>query len=200
MKGFFSQFGTVSKLRLARSKKTTRSKGYAYIQFEDPKVAIVVANTMDKYILFGNNLVCRVLKQIEVHSNLFKGAGKLFRKVPWRDIAKKRQNKNRDELEIAKIHTRLRAKDKKKRAKLAAMGIKYEFEGYASSATLKISDVKPAPQKAIVNVDTEKQSEADKNGNMKGTTKAPTKKTTRDPVKKISRQSLANPKSEKVLC
>ncbi len=31
MQGFFSQFGAVEKLRLARSKKTTRSKGYACV-------------------------------------------------------------------------------------------------------------------------------------------------------------------------
>ena len=31
MNGFFSQFGEVETLRLARSKKTTRSKGYAYV-------------------------------------------------------------------------------------------------------------------------------------------------------------------------
>lgn len=34
MRGFFSQFGGVKRLRLARSKKSGRSKHYAFIQFE----------------------------------------------------------------------------------------------------------------------------------------------------------------------
>ena len=133
MQGFFSQFGTVSKLRLARSKKTTRSKGYAYIKFEDPKVAIVVANTMDQYLLFGHKLTCSVLKEEDVHKDLFKGAGKQFKKVPWRDIARERQNAPRDEEQVAKIRTRLVKQDAKKRKKLAELGIEYDFEGYGAS-------------------------------------------------------------------
>jgi nucleolar protein 15 len=34
LKGFFSQFGEVSKLRVSRSKKTARSKGYAFLEFK----------------------------------------------------------------------------------------------------------------------------------------------------------------------
>jgi nucleolar protein 15 len=140
MTGFFAQFGVVKAVRLARSKKTTRSKGFAYIQFEDPKVAIVAANTMDQYMLFGNTLVSHVLKQGEVHANLFKGADAQFKRVPWRDIAKARQNAPRDEAQLAKIHTRLCAKDSKKRARLEAAGITYDFEGYSVTATLTVKD------------------------------------------------------------
>jgi len=35
MRGFFGQFGVVTRLRLARSKKTGGSKGYAYIEFSN---------------------------------------------------------------------------------------------------------------------------------------------------------------------
>ena len=31
LKGFFSQFGGISKIRVSRSKKTGRSKGFAYL-------------------------------------------------------------------------------------------------------------------------------------------------------------------------
>jgi len=34
LKGFFNQFGEVSKLRVSRSKKTARSKGYAFLEFK----------------------------------------------------------------------------------------------------------------------------------------------------------------------
>lgn len=53
LKKFFGQFGTVSKLRVARSKTTGRSKGYAFLQFTDKEVAEIAVKTMDKYLMFG---------------------------------------------------------------------------------------------------------------------------------------------------
>ena len=35
---YFSQFGTVTNLRLARSKRTGGSKGYGWVEFEDKEV------------------------------------------------------------------------------------------------------------------------------------------------------------------
>lgn len=35
------QFGTVTKVRLSRSKKTTRSRGYAFMEFQSAEVAKV---------------------------------------------------------------------------------------------------------------------------------------------------------------
>jgi nucleolar protein 15 len=35
LKSFFTQFGEVSKLRVARSQKTARPKGYAFLQFAE---------------------------------------------------------------------------------------------------------------------------------------------------------------------
>ncbi len=58
--GFFEQFGTVSKLRLSRNKKTGKSKHYAYLQFSTPDVASIVAGAMDGYMLMGQKLQCRV--------------------------------------------------------------------------------------------------------------------------------------------
>ena len=46
MSGFFEQFGKVRRLRLSRSKRTAGSKGYAFIEFEVPHVAHVVASAM----------------------------------------------------------------------------------------------------------------------------------------------------------
>ena len=43
MKQFFEQFGTVTRLRLMRNKKTHGSKGGAFIEFEEREVAEVVA-------------------------------------------------------------------------------------------------------------------------------------------------------------
>lgn len=34
MRGYFEQFGEVTRLRLSRSKKTAKSRGYAFIEFK----------------------------------------------------------------------------------------------------------------------------------------------------------------------
>ena len=61
IKQFFSQFGTVKRLRLSRNKKTGASKHYAFLEFETAEVASIVANSMNNYILFKINLAFTLL-------------------------------------------------------------------------------------------------------------------------------------------
>jgi len=70
---YFSQFGKVSKMRLSRSKKTGGSKGYAFIEFQEESVAKIVAQTMNKYLLFEKTLVCEFMPKEKCHKDLFKG-------------------------------------------------------------------------------------------------------------------------------
>ena len=51
MRAYFTQFGTVSKVRLARSKKTGGYKGYGYVQFTNQDVAKIAADAMNNYCL-----------------------------------------------------------------------------------------------------------------------------------------------------
>lgn len=82
MKQYFSQFGRVRNLRLARNKKSGASKHYAFVEFASPEVADIVARTMNNYLLFGHILKCRVIPNEQVHSELFKGAGERFKVDP----------------------------------------------------------------------------------------------------------------------
>lgn len=52
MRGFFSQFGEVTRLKLSRNKKTGASKHYAFVEFKFPAVAKIVAETMNNYLMF----------------------------------------------------------------------------------------------------------------------------------------------------
>lgn len=70
---YFSQFGKVSRMRLSRSKKTGGSKGYAFIEFQEESVAKIVAQTMNKYLLFEKTLVCEFMPKDKCHKDLFKG-------------------------------------------------------------------------------------------------------------------------------
>jgi len=129
MRGFFSQFGEIKRLRLSRSKKTGRSRGYAFVEFQSPEISKIVADTMDNYFLADSYLVCNVLSRTQVHDKLFDGADSTFRKVPWRTIAKQQANKGRTEEQKVKHARKVLDKAEAKRAKLAAAGIEYEFAG-----------------------------------------------------------------------
>ena len=72
LKNFFQQFGQVTKLRVSRSVKTARSRGYAFLEFGDKKVAEIAAKAMDKYMIFGRELDVHVMDQESVHKETFK--------------------------------------------------------------------------------------------------------------------------------
>ena len=143
MNGFFSQFGAVSRLRLSRNKKTGKSKHYAFIEMESAEVAKVVAETMDKYFLSGQQLVCHILPPDKVHERMFAGAGRKFRPIPWRTVARKRHNAPKGEEQRAAQASRLSAKTAKKRKQMEELGIDYDFVGYGEAAAV----AQPAPAK-----------------------------------------------------
>lgn len=80
MRAFFSQFGTVNRLRIARSKKTGRIKGYGYIEFESDVVAKIVADTMNNYLLFDKLLKCEYVAKSSVPMMAFVGCNRMFKR------------------------------------------------------------------------------------------------------------------------
>lgn len=51
MTQYFKQFGAVSNVRVIRSKRTGNSKGFAFVEFKQPAVAEIVAETMNNYLM-----------------------------------------------------------------------------------------------------------------------------------------------------
>ena len=130
MMGFFQQFGDVSRVRLARNRKTGQSKHYAFIEFDDIEVAAIVAKTMHKYRLFDHVLQCHVLTNDQIHPEMFKGANKPFHPKDWAAIAQEQHNQPRSKEKALKNLEKLVQKENKKRKKLEELGIEYEFSGY----------------------------------------------------------------------
>ncbi|KAL2539813.1 RNA-binding (RRM/RBD/RNP motif) family protein [Abeliophyllum distichum] len=56
MEGFFKQFGTIKRLRIARNRKTGKSRHFGFIEFESPEVAKVVSECMHNFLLFEHLL------------------------------------------------------------------------------------------------------------------------------------------------
>lgn len=72
MRKFFSQFGDVLRVKVFRSKKTNRSKGYAFVQFEEAEVAKVVSETVNGYMVSDKQLVCNIVPKTKIHDGMFK--------------------------------------------------------------------------------------------------------------------------------
>lgn len=137
MMGFFKQFGVVKRLRLSRNKRTGNSKHYAFLQFEEAEVAEIVARTMNGYRLFDHTLSCHVVPAHAVHERLFAGANKEFKPVPWAALARKAHNAEKTYEQTLALNKRLVKKEKAKRKALEALGIQYDFPGFAAQVPAK---------------------------------------------------------------
>jgi len=146
MKGYFSQFGTVNKIRIARSKRTGKIKGYAFIEFAHEEVAKIVADSMKNYLMFHRLLRCEFVPEDKVHPETFKGHDRPFSKPKAHIVSNQRHNSVKSAGKLKSNNNRLKKKLGKKLQKIADMGINYEFE---------------VPEPASVNIVVEDSSDED---------------------------------------
>jgi len=131
LRGYFSQFGSITRLRLSRNKKTGRSKHYAFLEFDSSSVAKIVSETMDDYLLMGHLLRCEVIPKDKVHPELWVGANKKWKKIPMDRIERLKHDKPRTAEEMEKAENRLIKRQNEKKRKLEEAGIKYKFDAVA---------------------------------------------------------------------
>lgn len=144
MRQYFEQFGPISKLRLSRNKKTGASKHFAFVEFAEASTALIVAKTMDNYLLFGHILKCRVIPKEKVREDLFKGANRRFKPIPWNKMAGHKLEKPQTESAWANKVTKEQGKRTKRAAKLKAIG--YEFEAPEIKAVPAPAAIEAAPE------------------------------------------------------
>ena len=68
MRAYFALFGTVRRLRVSRNKTTGKSKHYAFIEFEHPEVAEIVAETHNNMLMCDRMIKCNVVPPEKVSS------------------------------------------------------------------------------------------------------------------------------------
>ncbi|KAM6349158.1 MKI67 FHA domain-interacting nucleolar phosphoprotein isoform 2-T2 [Alca torda] len=158
MHEYFGQFGTVTRLRLSRSKKTGASKGYGFIEFESDDVAKIVADTMNNYLFSERLLKCQFISPERVHENLFKNCSKRFLKPS--QPAVRRYNRIRSLVQKAKMTKRLLRKEKLLRKRLAEKGFDYDFPGFAAQELPKMTEKVKASKKSKLNVSLSSQGAA----------------------------------------
>ncbi|KAG2482126.1 hypothetical protein HYH03_018912 [Edaphochlamys debaryana] len=128
MLGYFSQFGKVTRVRLSRSKRTGKARGYAFVEFMHPEVASVAAEAMDGYFLFKQRLSVKLLPPAKVHPLLFNGANRKFKVIPWRKVERGRHDRERSPAEHAARIAKLIRRDKARAARIAEAGLEYEYD------------------------------------------------------------------------
>ncbi|KAL4203170.1 hypothetical protein AMTRI_Chr01g102660 [Amborella trichopoda] len=126
MRGFFEQFGTIKNLRIARNRKTGKSKHYGYIEFQSPEVAKIVADCMHNYLLYEHMLQVHLVPPERILPKLWKGANSKFRPVNLQAIELKRHNKERTTGEHKRLVQRIQRRERKRQRKIKAAGIDYE--------------------------------------------------------------------------
>jgi nucleolar protein 15 len=128
MTRFFSQFGEVTRVKLSRSRKTAKSKGYAFLEFSNEQVAKIAAEAMDGYLMLGRALVVKFVPAEELHPKALDGAGRKFRKIPWASVERHRNlQAAKDPAKLAARAEKLAKTRKSKQERLAALGINYQF-------------------------------------------------------------------------
>ena len=168
MRTYFTQFGDVTKLRLSRNKKTGRSKHFAFIEFASKDVASIAAQTMNNYLMFGHILKCHLIPKEQVHENLWKGANRKFRVVPWSKIEARKLEQPATKEVWGKRIEKEKERREKKLEKVKSIG--YEFD----VGTLKgVEDVGP---KAVEDTPMQEAIEAVPQEQEKASKKRKTKK------------------------
>lgn len=80
----------------------------------------------------------QVLLKGEVHEDLWKGANRRFRTIPWRKVEMKRHNAPRTPEQSAQRLQRAVARDRKRTARIAAAGIEYEYDALEAPEAAKL--------------------------------------------------------------
>ncbi|XP_044461697.1 uncharacterized RNA-binding protein C1827.05c-like isoform X2 [Mangifera indica] len=140
MQAFFGQFGIIKRLRIARNKKTGKSKHFGFLEFKDPEVAEVVADTMHGYLLFEHLLQVHLIPPEHVHPKLWKGFNYRYKPSDRVQVERRQQNKERTLEEHRKLVEKIMKRDQKRRKRIEDAGIEYEYPEIVGS-------VQPVPKK-----------------------------------------------------
>jgi nucleolar protein 15 len=123
MKKFFKQFGEVKRVHLSRAKKTGKYRGYGFVEFSDKQVAAIVAESMDKYMMFGRTLQCQYIPYDQLHPETFRNNFRQFRQINFTQIHNDQVNQVKNDTQIEKLRGNQVSKLLKRQEQLKKMGL-----------------------------------------------------------------------------
>merc|ERR1711962_2618 len=127
MQRYFGLFGKVMDLKVARSRKSAKPLGLAYVKFQYRGVARLVAKSMNGYLMFNKIMRCKYIKTAKVSERMMFG-NKFNTAQSCPGVLKHRfivddYNRNRTSDEDHKRQSRLAEKMMKKEKMLKDMGL-----------------------------------------------------------------------------
>jgi len=154
LRRFLSQFGKVYNCRLARKIETGKPKGFAFVRFGDDETAKIVCETLHGYFLEKQRLVCQLRPS---HAGMFFDTKKnIDKRKKTNQLKSKQRNRNLANSEkLKEITSRLVTREMKKRERLEALGIDYDFPGYKSNQADFEEDFVPGAEIDQTGVDEE---------------------------------------------
>ncbi|XP_048006860.1 MKI67 FHA domain-interacting nucleolar phosphoprotein-like [Leguminivora glycinivorella] len=183
MTQYFKQFGMVTKVRVIRSPRTGRSKGYAFVEFREPAVAEIVAETMNNYLM-GKRLIKGIFITLCPHSETFT-TGHL-------SCHCRAHNADKTDAEHIKKAKKMLLNLQKTKKKLIDLGINYDFFKPVDVPAALLENVKSESGDKAVKVKKEKVEKQ----NKKKQTNA-TEKQTKEKKPEIKQQKLLEGKNKK---
>jgi len=138
MRAYFSQFGTITHIRLGRNRKTGKSQHYGFIEFASAAVAEIVAKTMDKYLLFNHILQVRTVPQEQVNEKMFKGSGRRKKPAPRNRLEGARLRRGMVREDWDKRVERETARRAEKAEKLKELGYDFDMPGLKSTSDVAV--------------------------------------------------------------
>ncbi|KAL3232485.1 Ribosome biogenesis protein 15 [Nakaseomyces bracarensis] len=112
---YFSQFGDLKEVRLARNKKTGNSRHYGFVQFVNPDDSLVAHETMNNYLLMGHLIQVRLLPKGSKIEKLYKYKQRAFSAPPKAKKSAKELKENAEK------------KHEERMEKLKNAGINFEY-------------------------------------------------------------------------
>jgi len=134
LRRFLTQFGKVYNCRVARKIESGQPKGYAFVRFGDDETARIACETLHGYFLEKQRLVCQLRPS---HAGMFFDTVKnIDARNKKTQLEARQRNKNLANSEkLKEITSRLVSREMKKRDRLKALGIDYDFPGFKSNQT-----------------------------------------------------------------
>lgn len=142
MRGFFSQFGSIKRLRISRNKKTGKSKHYAFIQFESPEVAEIVADSMNNYLLYEHLLQVKLVPLDRVHNRMWAGSGRVYKPPNFKWLQSIKQNKDKEPKEQSHMLKSILRRESKRRKRIKEAGIDFEYPDLRASLPARPKKIK----------------------------------------------------------
>ena len=131
---------------------------------------------MDGYLIHPHRLVCKVVESVD--ENVWKGANKVFKRIPWQRIHRETLEGKRTRERWEEIERRDEERGRRRMERIKEVGIEYEFPSRGEKR--KVEEVKEKEGKESAEVKSKKskteKAKTEKSGKEKRVTSTGSKK------------------------